>query len=298
MIIYIKELDKNDRLDELEKYPKFIRKMMLGYLRSTNSFITTNIDEVNQKYLLFSSNERTFNKINKKIKKKKQETKRKLQVVISEGLKKYSDIITNANIIDGKNTYINHIEEVLEYVIDDVPLELTDVYVLSNSYCNKNVNIIKKISKKVKSINVITNEIRKYEVLEELLLEEGISITVSNNKKKSLKKAKIIIDLDFNNEEIKKYSIYRNACIINLTANILNEIRGFEGMIINSIDVQLKDEVYIYMKDNNLLGNFKSIELYESYNKDFEKIEITGLYGNNGIINEKERLNVQNILTK
>ena len=135
MIIYIKELDKNDRLDELEKYPKFIRKMILGYLRTTNSFITTNIDEVNQKYLLFSSNERTFNKINKKIKKKKQETKRKLQVVISEGLKKYNDIITNANIIDGKNTYINHIEEVLEYVIDDVPLELTDVYVLYRYSC-------------------------------------------------------------------------------------------------------------------------------------------------------------------
>ena len=298
MIIYIKELDKNDKLDELLKYPKFIRSIIFYYLKITNSFLTVNIDEVNQKYLLINTNEKVFYKVNKQLKKKKLETKRRIQIVIAENLKNYSDIITNASIIDGKNTYVNHIEEVIEYITKDIPLEFTDVHILSNSYCVKNVNIIKRLSKKVKTINIITNDISKYEQLEELLLEEGISITVSNNKKKSLKKAKLIIDLDFNNEDIKKYSICRNSCIINLTSDILNEVRGFEGILINSIDVLLKDEVYVYMKDNNLLGKFRKIELYESYNNDFEKIEITKLYGNNGVINEKERLNVQKLLTK
>ena len=298
MIIYIKELDKNDRLGYLDDYPMFIKKIVLLYMRLTNNCIVINIDESNQKFLICNKNNKTFNKINKKIQKKKMESKRKIQVVLSENLKEFKDKIKNANVLNGKSIYKRHLIDVINYVLKEIPLELIDIHILSNSYCNENVNMIKRLVREVKLIKIITKEVDKFQILEELLSEEGFMITVSNNKRKSLKNAKVIVNLDFDNAELRKYSIFRDACIINLTENTINTISGFEGVLINNIDIKLPKDVENYMKENDLLDNFKKIELYESYNNDLKKIEIIGLCGNNGVINEKERLNVQKILTK
>ena len=48
------------------------------------------------------------------------------------------------------------------------------------------------------------------------MLENGIIITITNNKKKSLMKSQIIINVDFPKELIDRYRINEYATIINI----------------------------------------------------------------------------------
>ncbi len=123
-------------------------------------------------------------------------------------------------------------------------------------------------------------------------------ISVSNNKKRSLQKAKIIINFDLQNEELSNYQINRNAMIINLSHNVITMEKSFNGIIINSMEIINTN----YQIRNYYL--FEHIELYESYifeekkfDKVLEKIEkdsiiIKGLLGERGIIQNMEYIKI------
>ena len=303
MVIYIKELDKNDRLSSVEKYPKFLHKIIINCIWKIKGFIIEKIDEQNQKYILLNSNnkekkiKRIIKKIIKEIEKNKKTSRRKIEVVLSERLKEHKDEFIGLKILDGKSIYKDYLKEVIQDILGNNPIELQDIYFLSNLYANSNISVIEKMATKVKSINIITKDIKNYSIFENILLEKGIVTTILNNKKKSLKKAKLIINLDFTGEEIRKYNIFRKACIINLNDTIIKKLQGFEGIIINGVNIELNEKQEEFFKGNNLLLNFKKIELFEGLRQEQEKVEISALYGNNGEISKKERLNVQNILT-
>ena len=194
---------------------------------------------------------------------------------------------------------LKNVDKVVKRIIGNLNIEEQQVYILANGYTQTNVNFIKDMSLKVKNVNVITNQIQKYSMLEEMMMKnKGIAITCANNKKKSLKKAKIIINLNFIIDNIKKYNIFRNACIINVLNEItLKGLSGFEGIIVQNIEPELKEDELYFFENNNLINNFKKIELYESINKNNDNINILSLYGNNGEIDKKELLNLQKILT-
>ena len=299
MVIYIKELDKNDKIYMLDKIPKIIYKLVLKFIEISGYFFIHNLDEEKQVFIIPDiNNMKVYKKIKKVINKKVKKTKRKIEVVLSEKLHELIYMFDGIKILDGRKIYIDNIEFVIKKIIGESPMEIQDIYILSNSYNSSNVNIINKLATDVKSINIITKDITKYSIIEDILIEKGIVITVSNNKKKSLKKAKLIVNLDFTDEEIRKYSIYRNACIINLNNNYIKKMKCFEGIIINNIDIKFPKEKYKYMELNNLISKFRKIELFESLNVETKSIVIETLYGNNGKINEKELLNVKKILTK
>lgn len=119
-------------------------------------------------------------------------------------------------------------------------------------------------------------------------------IAVSNNKKKSLKKAKIIINFDLKQDEISKYQINRNAVIINLSDNIMKMEKSFNGIIINSMQIA---DINYKIRNYYL---FEHIDLYESYileekglERALDKIEkdniiIKGLLGERGRIQNME----------
>mgnify|MGYP000341469646 CR=1 FL=1 len=110
--------------------------------------------------------------------------------------------------------------------------------------------------------------------------EENLDmLAIVNNKRKSLARAKYIINVDFNEEEISTYCINRNAVIFNQSQNKIKNIIGFQGMIINNI--KIKEENCKY-----------PIELeYEKYKAEIIKKIYNGEYiliGNNGKIDKKE----------
>ncbi len=123
-------------------------------------------------------------------------------------------------------------------------------------------------------------------------------IVVSNNKRKSLQKAKIIINFDLKHEDFSNYQINRNAIVINLSDNIMKMEKSFNGIIVNSMQI---DNI------NNKIRNyylFEYIDLYESYifeekkfKKVLEKIEedniiIKGLLGERGEIQNMEYIKI------
>ena len=292
--IYIKELEKEEFLS-FYKFPKWTRNIIWEIIKKSNLMLKKEIDE-NKKifYIPNMEKESIYKKVNKKIEKEKTKTQ-KVQIVLSNKMKKYKEYFKQYKIVDGKKILIKGIDKILEKVLEENAIEMQDVFFLTNTYSNESMNLINKLIHKVKTMNIITKEVQKYKTLEEIMQEKGIAICVANNKKKSLKKAKIIINLDLSKEEMMQYTIFRNALIINLTQEKLTNLKGFEGIIVQDIEACLEQSELL--KQYKLLENFRQIELYESMESKDEKIQISRLYGNNGPINEKELRNWQKILT-
>ena len=122
--------------------------------------------------------------------------------------------------------------------------------------------------------------------------ELGIVLNISNNKKSSLLKSEIIINLDFPQEIINQYNIYNKAIIINILEKISIHKKKFNGVNINYFR--------IIIPENYVLSEFDNEILYESiiyqYNElsnirsriTADKIKIKKLIGNNGPIQESE----------
>lgn len=295
--IYIKEWEEETILNG--KIPKWIESIMFKIIKGANIIVTKTIDENKKVYFIpDSKKERVYKKIRKKLEKEATQTQ-KVQVVLSKEIKKYQEYFKKYKIVDGKTVFEQSIEKILNEILGDNMLAMQDIYVLTNQYCEKSVSFIKRISSKVKSVNIITKEIEKYRILEEILANEGMMICVANNKKKSLKRAKIIINLDLKEEELKKYTINRSSMIINLNSEKIKNLNAFEGMIIQDIEFKLEEKEVKFLKENNLEKRFKKLEIYESLKDkiDLQKLKISELYGNNGKIDEKELRNMQKILT-
>ena len=292
--IYIKELEKQEFL-EFYKLPKWTRNFTWKIVKILNLILIKEIDENKKIYFIPNiEKESVYKKLHKKSEKEKMKTQ-KIQIILSKKLKQYKEYLKQYKIVDGKQSFIKLVEEILLKVLEENPLQMQDIYILTNKYCEQSVFIIKKLSQKVKTMNIITKEIEKYKTLEEMLEEKGIAICIANNKKKSLKRAKIIINIDFSKEELSKYAIFRNALIINIAQDKLTNLKGFEGIIVQDIEVYFKENEVL--NKNKLFENFRQLEIYESISNSNEKIQISKLYGNNGQISEKELRNWQKILT-
>lgn len=204
--------------------------------------------------------------------------------------------------------------KILEYInnIQNNELENIEVTVLVNDVSELNAYIIEKISKLVKSIKVVSPNIYKFKNLEEKLYNEyGIAIQFSNSYRKSLAKSKYIINLDFSQIDLNEYEIFNKAIIINcLEDNIKIKSKLFNGIVINSCNIKFKKEIRdkfkkidIYHKYNSLLLYESTINQEKSFNKIWERLEedkviISNLIGNNGVINKKEFKNINKKLDK
>mgnify|MGYP000106963213 CR=1 FL=1 len=99
-------------------------------------------------------------------------------------------------------------------------------------------------------------------VSEDKFMENGIMITISNNKKKSLMKSKIILNIDFPNELINKYMIKDDAIIINVPGKAKINRKRFNGLMVNNYEIDFRDDI---KSEENLLGDeFYLRDVYES----------------------------------
>lgn len=296
MYIYIKEWEE-EPIGQLRKMPKWLQRLIKKIVYRRNWILEKTIEEDRKIYLIPNlKNKNTEKRIRKKIEK---EGRQKLQIILSKNAKQYEEQLKGYRIIEGRRVFENVLENIIEKALEEKQIEMQDIYILANQYQEKNTRIIRRLANKIKSINIITKQIEKYKVLEEILQEDGIVISVANNKRKSLKKAKMIINLDFSNEELKQYTIFRNAMIVNCIKDKITNLKGFEGIIIQDIKVELEERGR-WLRENQLEKGFSTLELYESLvgvEKAKEKIQITKLYGNNGEIDKKELRNWQKILT-
>ena len=171
-------------------------------------------------------------------------------VILSKYLKKQKDFVKllesyNIEIIDGRWLFSLLSSKVLDYIVEKENLkkEETNVSILINKEDSDYItqNIID-IIKTYKSVNIVTSNTIKFKKLEKDILEkEGIMITVTNNKKKSLTRSKIILNVEFTSEEINKYNIPDEAIVINLKGDVDIKKKRFNGININDYEISFED---------------------------------------------------------
>ena len=224
-------------------------------------------------------------KIIKKLKRKLKKIRDK-NVIFSKEIK---NILSENNMFnrESKLIYKENIIPIINNVIlqkGNNPNE-ENIYVLikTNNMTN-NQKILSMIST-YRTVNIITPIIKNFIKLEQRLEEESELISVSNNKRKSLLKAEYILNIDFTEEDIAQYSINRKSIIFNVSNNEIAHIRGFDGIIINNIEIDsLKNERFDlqdeYEKNKELIINRIEKSMYK-------------LVGKNGYIARSELLSLQ-----
>ena len=214
----------------------------------------------------------------------------------------------NINILNGKKLMQYMDFEIVKYILNkqNTTMEQEDIYIVFKKSQEIDLNFLKRFIQSFKTTNIVTNDIERLKKVQDNLLEnDGILIAVSNNKKKALKRAKYIINVNLNKEELEKYVINRNSIIISLQENVKYDNPSFDGININYFNISCPDEyVEKFEQIGNLETDFDLVKLYESIllcrsmqklkleevytkiNKD--DIKITELIGNNGVISDEE----------
>lgn len=172
-----------------------------------------------------------------------------------------------------------------------------EITILANNLSKIDEENIIYFSKNFKRINIVTKSINKFNKLEEKLEELGIGITITNNKRKSLLKAKIIINLDFDEDMLNSFNINQHAIIIQVGKKVNIKSKLFNG--INILDYQIIYESEYIDLTNKEFKKFDKKLLYESIigNKKYDdvinmikkdNVRIVNLIGKNGIIQKQE----------
>lgn len=288
MYVYVKQMKNREELLKKEDMPVLIKRVMRFIFATFNIATIEKIDKEHLLIIVPKVNDKKIEKIKLQYKKDK--------IIFSKLLKQYQEKYEKEKII---NEFLN---EILDFIIEKtenekIKMEMQNIYFLANEYNKKNIDIIEKILQKTKTINIVTRNLKKYMEYEEKLYDEkGILISVTNNRRKSLKNAKIIINIDFKEEELKQYSINRNCIFINCAGEKYKSIKYFDGTIINDIEV-CANEIQ-RLKEFELYQDFENTDIYVGFKNESENVRIKNLIGNNGKISKKELQNLQKILDK
>ena len=216
------------------------------------------------------------------------------------------DIIeNNIRIINGRKLMEYMEFDIFKYILNKqkANIKQEDIYIVFKKDSDIDLNFLKEFIENFRLTNVVTNDIEKLKNVQENLLEnDNILISVSNNKKKALKRAKYILNVNLTKEELEKYKINREAIIVNIKENVKYNSASFDGINISNFKIEVPDE--FVEKFEEIGGKFDLVKLYESilFKNDIKKskleniyerihndnIKITELLGNNGIISENE----------
>lgn len=189
-----------------------------------------------------------------------------------------------------KTIFIENIQKALEYIIKirKECVQQNNIYVLTKNNNIQYRNLLIDLSLKYKSLNIITEKIKEFKHIEDLIYEKyGVFVVISNNKRKSLIRAKYILNIDYNENEINQFNINRNGIIFNISNNEIKRIRGFNGIIINNVEMEyISGENYEHIKYSRKQKIFRRFQ----NNMEENNLEpnIINIVGNNGNIAERE----------
>ena len=276
-MIYI---EKNDKPNIIEK--------MLNLIKVQDSTIILPINE--------KTKEKQIEKIAKKTIKVIGKISNSKKIVLSKKMKKEEKYINYLNeygieIADGRWLFEILLTDIVNYIVEKQKIERVNISVLINDLTDKEFENIKLLAQKYMTINIVTNHIEKFRKLEQQLQEKGIITTITNNKKKSLMKSLIIINIDFPKELINKYRINESATIVNVKRPIKITQKRFNGVTVNDYEIEYRNDI---CNEKFFVDKYNLKDLYEAemYKRDSftnlrkkiknDKVLINKLYLNNG----------------
>lgn len=185
------------------------------------------------------------------------------QVAIAKKLKEDEQFVKllygkEINICSPKWILKNCTDKIVDLVLKEKKKEEREISICVNEIDSLVEEYIYKFAKEFKRVNIITNHIGKFRKIEEKLYnEEGILLNISNNRRKSLIKAELILNVDFPKELINDFSIYDKSIIINWDEPLKIRKRRFNGKIIEEIKISKEKENQIFeMIEKNNLQNY------------------------------------------
>lgn len=206
-------------------------------------------------------------------------------IILSKNLKADEELTNilysnNFNIVNGKKLLKILINKYVEFICLKIKIQIRNCQIAITVNDEKNINIddVQELAKKCKTLNIVTNNLKSFKNLKEKLWDEfGIILVITNNKKKALQKADIILNYDFPEENLNKYTINDKAILVNLRENVKIVKKRFNGKIINNYKIKLKER-----------SNIKQILMSKKY-KEFDLNDLTEVYVLNDI-EEKENI--------
>lgn len=229
-------------------------------------------------------------------------------VVFAEDLKEVEELFQmraiQIGIIKGKKIMESMKLEIMQYIfrIQNRNMKQDDIHIVIHKEPSLNLNFIGEMIENFKTVNIVTNDIERFKSIQENLYDnEDILISVSNNKKKALKKAKYIMNVNLNKKELEKYKINRHAILIHLREVVKYGDNTFDGINVNGIKIHVPDEIlekyetvmresnfdYAQLYESFLYHKLSNIEVVEKHIKQ-DEIKVEALIGNNGKINQEE----------
>lgn len=205
----------------------------------------------------------------------------------------------NINILDGTkiNRFLtnNLIEKIYEY--KNKKIETGEITILVNDNDDINTHIITEIAEKIKRLNIITNDTRKFrKIVEQLYNELGILIKLSSNMKTNIKNSDILVNIDFSEELINKLDIPIYATILNIPQKININSKKFSGINIKAWEIEIPNEYKIDRFDEKIIYEIglygkPSMKIFEQIKND--NLKIKHFIGVNGRISQKEFINLK-----
>ena len=156
------------------------------------------------------------------------------------------------------------INDILEYIANEKNRDIQTLVlgIFINNIEESLVSQIREIAKKVKSVKIVTDNIDKLSHLEEeLYIEYGIALQITNNKGKSLTNVDIVINYDFNKENLIKYEIPNTITIVNILSRVELDDLDMNFNVINDYDIDFKEEILEEFED---VDDFEKPVFYES----------------------------------
>lgn len=273
-------IEKNDKPNWIEDKLKLIKL-------KENVIMLPDLEKIEEK---------NIEKIAKRTKKIIDKHSRSKKIAISKELQKNESYINyldsyGMEIADGRWLFQVLLTKITEYIIKKKKIEKVHISILVNNINDIELENIKEIAKKYKNVNVVTNHMERLRNIEKQLEEEGIIIAVTNNKKKSLLKSDLILNIDFPKELINKYRINENAIIVNTKGKIKINEKRFNGLNVHNYEIDFRED----KKDEKILNqkyylkDLYEAELYKKQRLDairqkikVDKVEIKKLILNNG----------------
>lgn len=224
------------------------------------------IDDTIMLPIIDGMSEGDIEKLAKKTKRTMERFSNSNKVVLSKDIIQEQMYINYLNmyglqVTDGKWLFEVLLPDVTKYIIEKKQIEKVHISMLINDLTDLEIENIKILSAEFKSINVVTNHLEKFRNLQGILEEDGIILTVTDNKKRSLMKSNIILNVDFPKELLNKYNINDDAIIVNVRGKVKINKKRFNGLNISDYEIDFRED----KKDIKVLQNrFFLKDVYEA----------------------------------
>ena len=205
----------------------------------------------------------------------------------------------NCNVLDGSWLMKFLMCDILEKIayIKNIRIDSMEVSVFVKNFSDYHIEEIKVIAKRCKVLNIITDNVRKFEYVEKLLNEEcGVMVNITGNIEKSSKRADVIFNFDFAKDELDKCNMKKNSIVVQKDEE---EYIRKDGIVIRFFKLNLPiryDEKFARFNHFNEEILYESIVYYKNSFKNImailrrDNVNIRYFIGNNGKISFREFL--------